>query len=246
MFIYNKNMKMIVFSGSACSGKTTIIKEFASNSQILIVNEAARDLFSCNFKEKLNPKQIQMLILAMQIIREQAAIRLAERNKNIKFIFCDRGVLDGAAFCNIEEMKSIYDFFGIDANVYTRNYTLAFLLETIATFDLEKFCKLRPDLDSTKEIARNKKLFDIWSQFSPTLLINDKQIIQREKKIGEVIKNLENADKVIYKMEPNQLKRVEIWLEKMLDLVLYKNSNYENLINNNKLSKHQNLTKEIN
>lgn len=106
----------VVLTGGPCAGKSTlltrIMEEVPKRSDFLVftVPEAATLFISCGMRWDANLVVYQQhLLLEMQLRLEDTLYKLAEAtNKNV-LLLCDRGAMDGRAFCSPEEFDKVLE-----------------------------------------------------------------------------------------------------------------------------------------
>ena len=102
-----QNVVKIVLTGGPCGGKTSsleILKTKLSNKgyNVMIVQEVATDLMQRGISsETLGRENFQKKVLKWQIEKEQIYIRKLQEMNQIGILICDRGTLDGKAFCEM-------------------------------------------------------------------------------------------------------------------------------------------------
>eukprot|EP00656_Telonema_subtile_P045106 TRINITY_DN51374_c0_g1_i1.p1 TRINITY_DN51374_c0_g1~~TRINITY_DN51374_c0_g1_i1.p1 ORF type:complete len:344 (-),score=100.88 TRINITY_DN51374_c0_g1_i1:47-1078(-) len=135
----------IVITGGPCAGKTTAmttLRERLENAgwRVFVVPEAATLLFhnGANFKDFL-PRgepgivdfQTQLAHLQMQLERIMEGMARASGVKAV--LLCDRGVIDGKAYCTPEQWALVLDQLGVtESAVRDRRYDAVVHLVTAA------------------------------------------------------------------------------------------------------------------
>ncbi|OIO49874.1 MAG: hypothetical protein CO042_00605 [Parcubacteria group bacterium CG_4_9_14_0_2_um_filter_41_8] len=134
-------MRAIVITGGPCSGKTTVISAIKEQFQdeILIIPEIATILLEGGFPipgvhikwSQDWQNAFQDAVIVAQKSFERAYAMMA-REKNAKFLVCDRGLLDGAAFLagGLAEFCERYD---VKLDAAFARYRTVIHLESLAT-----------------------------------------------------------------------------------------------------------------
>ena len=135
----------LCLTGGPCGGKSTAIAKLRSRLerqgfQVLVVAEVATALLSgCGGFDPAwagTPKleEWQRVILHQQLRDEAAFERLAALRERPAVLICDRGALDGAAFCDQETWRRVLAGSGLTAERLFGRYDLVLHLETAAAF----------------------------------------------------------------------------------------------------------------
>ena len=144
--------ELIIITGGTCSGKTSVIAELARRGHETrpeAAMEVITELLAQHGSEQqaiwreANPQEFQRRITLRQHAREREARRSPARR-----IFCDRGALDGRAYCRLAGVDWPGDLHDLLAEA---RYRHVFVCATMTAFDP------RPQsgrLDSRKDSLR--------------------------------------------------------------------------------------------
>jgi len=134
-------MKKIVLTGGPCSGKTTVIESLKQkySDRIIFVPEIATMLLSAGFPvpgQDIAWSQewqdaFQAAVLPLQINLEKVYC-LKAKTAGIETLICDRGILDGAAYCQ-DGLSNFCLTHRIDHDEALNNYEMVIHLESLAT-----------------------------------------------------------------------------------------------------------------
>lgn len=135
-------MKKIVLTGGPCGGKTTAQKELAAQFaregvRVICVPEVATLLLGAGFSIAdflLEKKTLfQSAILRHQLALEDSIEHLAEHSLSQKtLMICDRGAMDGKAYCTQRQWQSVLEDTGLDESHLLGRYDHIFHLTTTA------------------------------------------------------------------------------------------------------------------
>lgn len=127
---------LVVITGGSHAGKTTVIRELESAGHP-VVEEAAYEVIESLTDElgldaqatwrREHVVEFQRRIAQIQITREQQA-----RNTSHPVVFCDRGLFDGLAYCQLAGESWPDDLWALATDA---RYAHVFVLETLSTFD---------------------------------------------------------------------------------------------------------------
>ncbi len=136
-----KIVRKIVITGGPCAGKSTALswirEEYAKQGyMVVIVPESPTEIILAGFSNKILSSNLdfQLTITSNQIMKEklfeEAAIKNIVSAKIL--IVCDRGVLDGKAYCSDIEFKQILRILGQNEVELRDSYDAVFHLVTAA------------------------------------------------------------------------------------------------------------------
>ena len=128
---------IIALTGGPCAGKTTLLEKLHEANEIaghtsLFVPEAATILVSRGLVIGQDVVHFQTETLRLQLELENEAIRNAHTIGHPCVIVCDRGTLDGAGYCAVEEFDGIAAKFGESRESLARRYDLVVHLASAA------------------------------------------------------------------------------------------------------------------
>lgn len=128
---------LIVVTGGSWSGKTSVINALADRGH-QVLPEAAYEVIAELVQRhgmegqiqwrRTHPVDFQRLISERQYAREGVA-----RRSPSKFVFCDRGLLDGVAYCRLAGVDWPAD---LQAQAASAWYAHVFVMATLSDFDL--------------------------------------------------------------------------------------------------------------
>lgn len=128
--------ELVVITGGSYAGKTTVIRALADRGHA-VIPEAAFEVIEQLTQEmglaaqatwrRNNVVAFQRRIAQLQLERERIA-----RASSEPFVFCDRGVFDGLAYCHIAGETWPDELHEHAASVH---YAHAFVLDTLSNFD---------------------------------------------------------------------------------------------------------------
>lgn len=109
-----KKVKIVALTGGACSGKTTFLNLMKEQGEIagyrlLFIPEAATLLNTHGMDFADGEKIYQRAILATQLSMEDTFKRYAQEIDGNVCIVCDRGTLDGSAYCGWDKFNELLD-----------------------------------------------------------------------------------------------------------------------------------------
>lgn len=170
-------MKKIVLTGGPCGGKTTVqkrlAKQFAQAAgwRVVCVPEAATLILGAGFSiaDFSGPKKIclQRAILSAQIALEDALAGAAQALTNGAIMICDRGALDGKAYCSDDQWTQILAETGLSEETLLNRYEGIFHLPTLAGTDAYgQFAADNPcRFESVAEaISTDDRLLEAWAR----------------------------------------------------------------------------------
>ena len=136
----NKEVHKIVITGGPCAGKSTafswIQAEYSKQGYcVVFIPESATEIILAGLSnKKMSNIDFQLAITRNQILKEKlfedAILKNTESDKIL--IVCDRGVLDGKAYCNGMEFKQILRILGKNEVELRDSYDAVFHLVTAA------------------------------------------------------------------------------------------------------------------
>lgn len=134
-------IKKFALTGGPCAGKSTAMSRIEADLsqlgyKVLVVPETATELFSSgvNLGENgLTNIEFQTMILKSQISKEKIYEEIASLLPCEKvLIVCDRGAMDGKAYCSQEEIASAFKKLYINETALRDEYEAVFHLKTAA------------------------------------------------------------------------------------------------------------------
>ncbi len=161
-------MIKIAITGGPCAGKSSIISELKKHygKSVSIVPEVATLLFEEGFPPP-NPwtqswqNRLQNAIALRQLLEEEHA-----QNTNSKLVFCDRGLLDGAAYLS-GGIQEFCETFFIGQKAALKRYTTVIHLESLATMnpsEYKRLAKTNPNRFEDVKTAQTRELAtrEVW------------------------------------------------------------------------------------
>jgi CYTH domain-containing protein len=194
----DKQVFKIVLTGGPCAGKSTVlslIKERVSalGFDVLIVPEAATLLIGGGFTYNRNDWQeaanFQVHLLQVQLALEEAFLSKAWNSMNKTLIVCDRGAMDGKAFCSDDAWRIVLESIELTTQeLRDKRYDAVLHLETAAIGAPEFYtCANNParlEKNLKDAVEADNKLKDAWVG-CPHL-----RVIPASKDFTEKVKNV--------------------------------------------------------
>ncbi len=189
-------MRSIVLTGGPCSGKTTVLRALTEEfgDRIVVVPEVATLLLAGGFP--VPGKDVawsaewqaafQAAVLPVQRSIEDACALVAKQ-RNVSLLVCDRGMVDGAGYTP-GGIAVFCEQYGVDLASAFARYAAVIHLESLATFDPERYSNSGNDsrfepLLRAQEIEQGIRV--AWSAHPRRLIVDGRRGI--EGKISEVI-----------------------------------------------------------
>ncbi len=128
---------LVVVTGGSHSGKTSVIRELSARGH-QVIPEAALEVIEELIAERGAEAQVQwrrshQIDFQRRISERQCAREVAARCAPSKFVFCDRGLLDGSVYCRLAGVEWPDD---LRMLAESARYAHVFVLATLANFDL--------------------------------------------------------------------------------------------------------------
>jgi len=139
---------ILALTGGECSGKTTMlakIQEYFTNLgwSVKFVPEAATLLDYMGFAprnitpETAIPFQVELIKMQQQL--ENHTITLSKHEKSPVLIVCDRGCIDGKAYCSPDQWQTILNYSNITESELLQRYDSVIHLTTTAIGAVEHY-----------------------------------------------------------------------------------------------------------
>lgn len=127
----------IALTGGPCGGKTSLLEELRSREslaghKLLFVPEAATILLNGGHDFLPNVRAFQTEVMRLQLKLEDEARERAHAAGAPCAIVCDRGTLDGSAYCSPQMFTEIAAGFGQTRETLARRYDLVLHLVSAA------------------------------------------------------------------------------------------------------------------
>lgn len=128
--------ELIVVTGGSYSGKTSLVEELAARGHE-VLPESAYEVIdelvkSHGLDEQAAWRRSNQLEFQRRITRRQHERETTARSRASRFVFCDRGALDGMAYCRLAGIDWPED---LSRLVGAARYAHVFVLATLSTFD---------------------------------------------------------------------------------------------------------------
>ncbi|MHC5024188.1 MAG: AAA family ATPase [Planctomycetota bacterium] len=127
---------LIVVTGGSCSGKTSVIHEMAARGYEVVPEAAYEVIDELNRRHgvegQIQWRQAHLVDFQRRISERQHAREATARRSTSKFVFCDRGLLDGLAYCQLAGLDWPDDLHLLAESAW---YGHVFVLATLAAFD---------------------------------------------------------------------------------------------------------------
>jgi predicted ATPase len=191
-------MKVIVLTGGTLGGKTTIIQNLKRlfSDEIITIPEVSSLLFENEFKR---PKVwtlkwhylLQRAILDKQMKLEEDA-KIKARNKGVKVIICDRGILDPSAYLK-GGLNELVQEFGVNEKKALMRYDQIIHLVSLSVLrpDLyDKFVSTNPHRIETIYQARKqeKGSLNAWKNH-PNRIVLSREMKDNMKRVLEIVES---------------------------------------------------------
>lgn len=148
----DNQIKKYVLTGSACVGKTTVI-DLLSEQGFATFPEFSRVLINEELKKEngilpwTDPAVFQDMYAKKQALEENRIEKYTEHSQNMEYIFMDRCIIDGIAFCQHAKVavpQEIDDY--IEGLRKTgQDYDLIFILEPLGQYHFDEGRVLKPE-----------------------------------------------------------------------------------------------------
>jgi predicted ATPase len=128
--------ELVIVTGGACSGKTSLVNELAARG-FETTTEAAYEVIAeltrvHGLAEQARWRSANQVEFQREVTRRQHAREVTARRSAAPLVFCDRGVLDGQAYCEVAGVQWPDD---LHALARPARYAHVFLLQTLSVFD---------------------------------------------------------------------------------------------------------------
>lgn len=190
---------VVVVTGGPCGGKTTSLvklqlKLASVGLKGLIVPEVATLLMKggANFACSTSDKRVeqQAAVLRTMIVLEDDMHFFAKHEESRCVILCDRGALDGSAYCSVAEWEKVLTIAGLTTNDLLSRYTAVIHLVTTAIGAPMLYTRSNNDVrrESAAEAAQaDLATRNVWQQHPDVTIVENKSIIFDEK-VDEVFR----------------------------------------------------------
>lgn len=169
-----------VLTGGPSVGKTTIIRQLEASGAKVLAEAAAQVILKGQFHPSLDLLAFQRAVLALQQERE-AQLMQGE------LYYLDRGVLDGAAYCQLHLEYSPQMFWQTDVS----HYRLALVLEPLEKFEQNG---VRPDFEDLNYTIKLTPMIEEFYQLRgvPTVRVPAMPVSERLDFIQETVNSFSN------------------------------------------------------
>jgi predicted ATPase len=127
---------LIIVTGGSYSGKTSLIRELAARGCEVLPESAFEVISELNrihgIERQMAWRQTNLTAFQRRVTERQHAREAVARRSAARFVFCDRGLLDGMAYCRLAGAEWPDDLHALAAPA---RYAHAFVLATLGTFD---------------------------------------------------------------------------------------------------------------
>ena len=196
------NIKIIVLTGGPCSGKTTglpIIKKALEDRgyKVIISPESATkmNLSGVKFQEidvDFFQKQVLLDSFVQEEIMKESAMAYRDKGRKV-VIICDRGILDGAAYCSgYEAFENIFKDLNLSINDVCLNRYHAIMHLRTTAYGAENFYTLEnndarfEDVEGAR-LSDNKSLSYWKKYYNPVIIENERDFLGKMEDLLEKI-----------------------------------------------------------
>lgn len=156
-------LKVIAITGGPCGGKSTFLKMAIKllldcGFKVIVVPEVARELIAAGIVPTgiwNSTKDFQKHVL-FSVLQKEALYVKAVKDMDLKgqkvVFFCDRGAIDGAAYCGHENFVELLEELGLTYAKLLERYDLVIHLVT-AAIDAEEYYVMDDERHETPEQA---------------------------------------------------------------------------------------------
>ncbi len=225
-----KDILKIVITGGPCAGKTTALDKLdkalhEDGDTVIFVNETATELIQQGMrpfgdeKDRLELIDFQRLILKVQLDKEEARLKAAERVKNeYVSILHDRGASDNGAYLDDKEFEQILEEKRVTKEELLGRYDLVIHLVSTAIDKEECYVNSAERKETPQEARRlDARTVRMWSKH-PNLIVlfNDGTAEEKVEMVIKVIRYFKKYRTLAKEYETNFLPNFQGWIREQL------------------------------
>ncbi len=208
-------IKVIAITGGPCAGKSTFLKMAIKLLEkwgivVVVVPEVARELissgivpWSTDWKKTTGfQKHVIFNILEKEASFYRALLDMDLKDKKIVFL-CDRGIVDGAAYCGDEAFNLLLEELGTNRHDATERYDAVIHMVTAAIIGAEEFYVNDEDRHETPEQAAqiDYAIRSAWLTHQHFMLVDntgsfDRKVLQALLSLERIIPMPETAQEI--------------------------------------------------
>lgn len=191
----------IVLTGGPCGGKSTALSKLVEwllgyGFPVAVVPESATELITSHITPTSYDDDIQFQFVNLENVLSKEeifskALNMLPGRRNQKVLICDRGTMDGEAYCTPESYLTVLDNFGLSKTTAQARYKMVIHLVTAADGALEFYTtsnnKARKE-SPEEAMALDRKTMEAWSGSERLHIIDNSTNF--EKKLLRVCKAL--------------------------------------------------------
>lgn len=188
----SSNIKVVALTGGPCSGKTTLLEKLKGKDELcgrrlLFIPEVATLLSEHGLSFSDGEVMFQRAILSMQMSLEETYRRYATELPEDILIICDRGALDGAAYCGKESFDRLVSEMNTSKEELSNGYDAVIYLVSAAVGAESSYGKTsnehrRESLDEAIDLENRTRA--CWD-FHPNIFIVDNENKSFDDKINQ-------------------------------------------------------------
>ncbi len=220
IFRFVEWIKVIAITGGPCSGKSTFLKMAIQllekyRIKVIVVPEAAREFISAGitpwdacWKDPIDFQRQLFLAILEREYRYFEALKQMNLGGQRVVIFCDRGLVDGMAYCGEEAYKAMLNYLGLSFASVLDRYDGVFHLVTAAA-GAEDFYITDGERHETPEQARalDARTLAAWQEHQHLSVVDNSTAFSG--KINRALKALQRILSMPVQLEIEKKYRVD-------------------------------------
>ena len=164
------DIELVALTGGPCGGKSSLMNALRERGslggrELFFVPEAATILINQGH-DVTDVVNFQTEVLGLQLELEGEAIRQAQERDVPSVIICDRGTIDGSAYCTDEQWSQIVDAYGCTRDELSSRYGLVVHLASVAADVPEAYTTGNNEArfeDLEGAVAQEQRTLAAWS-----------------------------------------------------------------------------------
>lgn len=172
------NMQVIALTGGPCGGKSSLLERLhdvgaLAGCSLFFVPEAATILIN-EGHDPADHASFQHAVLGLQLKLEGEALARARWSESPAVIVCDRGTMDGAAYCTADQFANIAASYGRSRNELLSRYDMVVHLVSAAVDAPEAYTTGNNEArfeDLAGAIEQEHKTLAVWSDHPNRLVL---------------------------------------------------------------------------